>query len=670
MARSGVLPLVLSPQGLLGGIVREEGAGPLESGVWYIGKAVNDGLSYTFEAGAMSEGRFLTFDLLLDGVEAVLFLITLREGEKGRAFNMHYSALNQCSARVRMPLEAVNQNQWMYNREGAWLKPLCAGSRVDLAKVDRMTITLLRKGDADVRWCQTNVSVTAQEPARLSKPLLPKGPLVDELGQSRLRQWAGKSRSAEDVTQRLRKQLADAPGQRWPEEFSNWGGWAGRRVEAKGFFRTHHDGKRWWLVDPDGYLFWSAGMDCVTPGIDANIEGIEDALGNPPGRDGEFRAAYGGRRGGQSIDYLKVNFIRAFGAEKWREAWGQIALAELRRTGFNTVANWSDWQVARAAKFPYVRPLGGRGGRAGMIYRDFPDVFDAAFAEYCGEFAKQLQETADDPALIGYFLMNEPTWGFSSETPAAGMLFNTAKCATRTALAEHLRGKYRTDEGLSQAWAMKTTLAGVAEGKWAGTLTKQAEADLAAYSTVMVEKLFHGLSDACRAVDPNHLNLGARYHTVPPAWALAGMTCFDVFSVNCYQERVPHDKLRQIDAQLRRPVLVGEWHFGALDVGLPASGIGRVASQADRGKAFRVYEEDAAAQTQCIGVHYFTLYDQSALGRFDGENYNIGFVDICSRPYEELAAAARAAHERLYAVASGQAEAYADTPRYLPKLFY
>ena len=170
---------------------------------------------------------------------------------------------------------------------------------------------------------------------------------------------------------------------------------------------------------------------------------------------------------------------------------------------------------------------------------------------------------------------------------------------------------------------------------------------------MMVDRLFSSLSDACREVDPNHLNLGARYYSVPPAWALAGMMAFDVFSVNNYSERVHAAQLAPVSARLDRPVLVGEWHFGALDVGLPASGIGRVNDQAARAQAFRVYTEDAAAQPWCVGVHHFTLYDQSALGRFDGENYNIGFIDTCGRPYEPLAAAARRSHERLYGVASG-----------------
>jgi len=33
------------------------------------------------------------------------------------------------------------------------------------------------------------------------------------------------------------------------------GGWRGKRYRATGFFRTEHDGKRWWLVTPEGNAF-------------------------------------------------------------------------------------------------------------------------------------------------------------------------------------------------------------------------------------------------------------------------------------------------------------------------------------------------------------------------------------------------------------------------------
>ena len=662
--------LRLDPRSMLGSLGREETAAPIHGATWYYAAAAGDGLEYRFAASALTAASHLTADLLLDGEHLAVFRLRLQEGANGPAFDLVFGGLNQCSARIRMALVATNQDRWRHEREGAWLKPTCAGDRVNLAKVDRMRLTVLRMGDHPVRWCVTPFRATTGEPPQLAEPLLPKGPLLDELGQSAIHSWPTKSRSAEEVTARLRDQLAAAPRQCWPAGFSRRGGWQGERVEASGFFRTHHDGRRWWLVDPDGFLFWSAGLDCVRPSIGTPIVGLEAALSWLPGPGGPFAAAHDrDEDGAPSIDYLVANLIRAFGPERWRACWAEIALAELRRLGFNTVGNWSDWRVASAAEVPYVRPLDERLPRTPLVYRDFPDVFDPIFREDAATYSEQLRETADDPALIGYFLMNEPRWGFASETPAAGMLLNGRPSASRAALVEYLRARYGDDERLAAAWRLPVTLREVADGEWRRPLTAAARADLTDFSALMVERLFGGLSEACRRADPHHLNLGARYHTVPPAWALAGMRSFDVFSMNGYDRRIPAERLEPISAALDRPVLIGEWHFGALDAGLPSGGIRHVRDQAARGRAFRVYTEDAAAHPACVGVHYFQMYDQSALGRFDGENCNIGFLDVCHRPYEPLAEAARASHERIYSVALGEAAPYADAPEYLPQLF-
>ncbi len=599
----------------------------------YVATAVGDGVAYLFPPGTLARTRWLTCDMLLDGQELAVFELAMQEGDGGRRFQLRFGLLANCQARVRVPLTVTDQNRWQIGREGAWLKPLCSGDAVDLSRLDRITLTLLRHGSSPVRWWMSRLEVRDAEPPRLEHPLLPQGQLVDELGQCAIRDWPGKTRSLEQMAQRLRDQLAAAPRHRWPARFTRWGGDAHRRLgEGTGFFRTHHDGRRWWLVDPDGHAFWSAGQDCIGLGADANVEGLEDAL--PFAIEPDANPI--------RYPWMKRNFARVFGSDGWQEAWKTIILGELRRTGFNTIGNWSQWRVASEAGFPYVRPLEFAPRRTARIFRDFPDVFDPAFAEDAEEFAQQLAESRDDPALIGYFLMNEPTWGFAHMTPAEGMLINAPDCATRRTF-----DRWLAERGI----------------------TTPSEEDFRAFSTIMVQRFFGTLSDACRRVDPDHLNLGARYHTIPPDWALAGMESFEVFSFNCYRERIPTDQVAAVSQRLNRPVLIGEWHFGAMDVGLPATGIGAVATQADRGKAYRVYLETAAADPHCVGVHHFICYDQSCIGRFDGENYNIGFYDICHQPYEPLIAAARASHERMYDVAAGTAEPYTDAPQYLPRLF-
>jgi hypothetical protein len=556
----------------------------------------------------------------------------------------------------------------MFPRHGALLKPMAWDDRVDLHRVDRMTLTVMRKADEPIRFCMTPIRMTDQEPPPLTDPLLPKGILVDELGQSTQRDWPGKTKSKEEFAARMRSQIADAPNAKWPEDFSKFGGRKTATPQsATGFFRTHNDGKRWWLIDPQGYPFWSSGVDCVTSSSTAKIHGIEKALAWLPDSTGEYAQAFADNET-KDFNFFAANLIRALGPN-WRRQWGQTALAHLRQIGFNTVGNWSDWQGASGAGFPFVRPIQFIANKAPYVFRDFPDVFDPAIAGDAEVYAQQLTPTINDPAMIGYFLMNEPQWGFSNNTPAEGMLFNTDRCFCRDELANFLRKKYADDAALTAVWQMPATFAQITAGRWYGQLTDSAKHDLQSFSTVMVDRLFTILTDAAKKIDPNHLNLGARYFIVPPDWALAGMKKFDVFSMNCYAEHVPGEKLEKIALLLDRPTLIGEWHFGALDVGLPASGIGRVKDQTSRGAAFRFYVEQAAALPNCVGVHYFILYDQPTLGRFDGECYNIGFLDTTDRPYEELTQAARKTHERLYTVAAGETPPFDDAPDYLPKLF-
>jgi hypothetical protein len=44
-------------------------------------------------------------------------------------------------------------------------------------------------------------------------------------------------------------------------QLDRFGGWKKKTFEATGFFRTEHDGNRWWFVTPDGNAFISFGVN-------------------------------------------------------------------------------------------------------------------------------------------------------------------------------------------------------------------------------------------------------------------------------------------------------------------------------------------------------------------------------------------------------------------------
>jgi hypothetical protein len=64
--------------------------------------------------------------------------------------------------------------------------------------------------------------------------------------------------------------------------------------------------------------------------------------------------------------------------------------------------------------------------------------------------------------------------------------------------------------------------------------------------------------------------------------------------------------------------------------------------------------ENALADPNIVGAHWFEWVDEAATGRFDGENYNIGMLDVTDRPYVELVEAAKETHRRAMDVHAGK----------------
>lgn len=506
------------------------------------------------------------------------------------------------------------------------------------------------------------------------------GPMVDEFGQWRQKDWDTKIHSEEELITYLKeeyKAALESPG--YPEGWSRWGGWLGKRFEPTGFFRTHHDGRRWWLVDPDGYAFFSNGM-CY--GSRMGVYGFTDrreslfswlpGLDDPAYKDAwttadripEFAKRNGPGAGSdrRMFNFARANMIRAFGSDGWWEAWLTINAARLKSWGFNTIGvgvnNYEDENAAEyleKAQIPFVYTLKKFPRTNVRIFRDFPDVYSKAFAEQAQDFARsQLGGLVGNPYLIGYFVNNEPEWKVPYINLAERVFAHPERLDSKAALIGWLKEKYGNIEAVNARWgrSFKSFEDMYLPIERLDTGTEEAGEDFAKLHALLVEKYITVLKAALSSVDPEHLNLGMRYAGAGPR-EMAGGEHQDVFSFNHYSPSAA-EALEAAGAYMDVPVIIGEWHIGG-EKSMLAHGLWFSHTQEERAKACEFYMQGAMANRNCVGIHYFEMNDQPLLGRFDGENMAHGAIDVCNRPYKELIEHFKSTAAKMYELCDGQA---------------
>ncbi|MBQ8187594.1 MAG: beta-galactosidase, partial [Clostridia bacterium] len=305
------------------------------------------------------------------------------------------------------------------------------------------------------------------------------------------------------------------------------------------------------------------------------------------------------------------------------------------------------------------------------IFRDFPDTLSPEFEKNADEWAKQILRHADVHSLIGYFLGNEPQWAFVNNLNIAARALECEQSSyCRRALIDFMREKYGTIDALNAEWGSDyASFDDMDRPVNTHAFTKQAKAVIDEFSVIMIREYIRIPSEAIRRYDPHHLNLGIRYAWLSSKVLASGSEYTDVFSFNCYSMD-PTDAIENFSSLVGKPVMIGEFHFGALDRGMDATGIRGVTTQAERGAAYRYYMHKAASHPMCLGAHYFTLNDQAYLGRFDGENYQIGIIDTTQRPYEDFEAGIMQTHDEIYDVMSGRTEPTTRQAEEIPAIFF
>ncbi len=482
-------------------------------------------------------------------------------------------------------------------------------------------------------------------------------PFIDKFGQFKHADWKLKIHSEEQLKQAEEEEERDLAAHS-PDGWSKFGGWKnGVKLKATGHFRVEKLDGKWWLVDPEGYLFWSHGIVRVHPSAGVTtLDGRDEFFEWLPKKSspeaifyttedailGKLSRERGIKR---NFDFTAANLYRKYG-EQWREKFADKAHRRLKSYGVNTLANSSAQYIFEQRKTPYIDRIEVQGeylANSGGWWYPFRDPFSAGFKKSVETELLKRKTQLNDPWCIGFFCDNEINWGKPGDL-AKFAISSTENCAAKKAFAKFLEKKYGDIVALNKAW--KTSYKSFDEFLKISTIPKAAsKTDLLDFSEIISEEYFKVISGVFKKLAPNKLYLGCRFSGVnPSALKYADKYC-DVLSYNIYADDLENFKLpKGID----KPVIIGEFHFGALDSGLFNPSLIMRPDQKSRAKSYETYVTSALKHPNFVGTHWHQYSDQAATGRFDGENFNVGFFTICDVPYPEMRDAARKVGYNMY----------------------
>ncbi len=456
-------------------------------------------------------------------------------------------------------------------------------------------------------------------------------PLIDRYGQNMHDDWPEKIKSDDQLRGNLQAELAGLNPR--IAAWNRYGGWQeGPRRKATGFFRVEKYRDKWYFVDPEGCLFFSRGVNDVSLLAFIDKRGRERCFEAPGELGADGAHIY--------LENMKKKYGEGFGS------WPEIQLRRLDSWGFNTVGNWSDMRLYRNAQLPYTLnlPLPECPGLDGI-----PDVYSAEFEQGMADlFRTDYAFAIKDPMCIGIFIGNEFRIG-NGVSIARRVLESALEQPARKQFLAKLQAKYRSIDALNRQWNSNFA----SWGELCFTESKGAGPDLRKFSAGFVERLFAMTKDAVKRHSPDTLYLGTRLMNDDyfESWLneLAGRYC-DVVSYNLYPIGFERFKPRGLPDV---PVLISESAVGHSMRGTfgsitnpgtePGAGVRALARQL----------ESAFAHPRIVGIHHFNFKDQVLIGRWDGENYGFGLVDITDTPYPDFLETNRAAMEQLYSFRSG-----------------
>lgn len=348
---------------------------------------------------------------------------------------------------------------------------------------------------------------------------------------------------------------------------------------TNGYFRLRHDPDRWWLVSPEGRRFLSIGVAHAEP----------TNLWYPHNLD-IWRRRYGTRErwitDGLGRDLRSWGFTTIGGTEEYVSGSGLGTTGDAIDIGHSPGWAAADYAVA---DLPYCVPVRALEIESWNGHPAYRDPTSRAFDEYSDYLARSVcLPHAEQPGLIGYFLVDGPCWDGHPTGAGFPALRGLDPSSRRAALFDLATAYYET------------------------------------------------VTRHIRRHDPNHLILGDRYGQragLPEPVLTAMRPYVDVLSVQVF----PGADARRLDAtvaELTRhheltglPVLIadtGNWCATAMSPHHASD----IPDQAGRAVHYVRTISAFAEQPWCLGWHWCGYVENQARG--------VGMKDPYDEPYRDF----------------------------------
>lgn len=435
-------------------------------------------------------------------------------------------------------------------------------------------------------------------------------------------------------------------------------GWQEKRGSKTGFFHLEYIDNRWWLIDPEGNVFLSLGINHVKPELlarDYNRTHSEKKYGPLP----------------------KPFSVEAFKQTKGWQVWLNTLLDDFQAWGFNTLGGLSTAD-ARPQELPYTICLYFCTicHWTPVPQIQFPDVFSPEFENHCDELARRrCGPLVQDPQLVGYFFIDCPILTRESAGRKSGNLYwDMVRGQTPTwpdsikSLKGYHPGKRIYVDLMRECYSDISSFNRIYNTNCESfeslyqrdmsevkpTETARAEGDDELLLGLILERYYQVTRDAVKRHDPYHLFLGDRYNGnigIPQVAVAAMRPYVDVLSVQYYgffnQQK---EDLTRWHRGSGKPILLCDSSFSVPDENMPNPFGPHMESQKVRAQAYEDYAQAVFSLPYVIGWHHCGYIDQWSVAQ--GPRQHSGIKDVWESPHKPLVQAMKRVNANVYHIAT------------------